>query len=270
MKKLTTSCILHKNVVSNYLEYMIVIESGKEIFVIIIKTLKVMKKTINYLVMVALATVLGFSSCSKDKESEDSEVSVNGRVSASLSVQPDGGSYDMVVTSNTSWAVEVNAPGITVTPMHGEGTETIRIVARENTSGTDRSGSITITSLDGKSMAYISLYQESGSGYGGSDNEVAGSYVGKLKPIGYSDSPARAYVTLQRLSSDAVRMTSFVCETFGLDMNPVNLRVTRDTKGKYTLESETNKVIQGTYYKGELNLTFANSLATFSFSGSKE
>ena len=99
---------------------------------------------------------------------------------------------------------------------------------------------------------------------------MSGSYVSMLKPIGYSDSPARAYVTLTKLSSDAVRLSCLICEEFGLDMNPVNLKVIMGSDGAYTVSSETKKSIQGTYYEGQLKLTFSNALASFYFSGYKE
>lgn len=97
--------------------------------------------------------------------------------------------------------------------------------------------------------------------------DISGNYVGTLKPVGFSDSPARAYVTLTRLSSSSVRVTSLICEEFGLDMDPVNLTVTKKADGSYSLQSETTKSIQGDYFRGYLTLTFSNALATFYFSG---
>ncbi|MBR0274007.1 MAG: hypothetical protein IJQ59_07970 [Bacteroidaceae bacterium] len=100
-------------------------------------------------------------------------------------------------------------------------------------------------------------------------DQVSGSYTGTLKPIGYNDDPARCYVTLTRLSNDAVRLEKLICEEFGLDMNPVNLILVVQSDGSVTLKSETTKSIEGTYYQGKLTLTFSNSIATFYFSGSK-
>ena len=100
-------------------------------------------------------------------------------------------------------------------------------------------------------------------------DQVTGSYTGTLKPVGYNDEPARCYVTMTKLSSDAIRLEKLICEEFSLDMNPVNLRITEESDGRITLRSETSKSIEGSYYQGQLTLSFANSLATFYFSGKK-
>lgn len=99
--------------------------------------------------------------------------------------------------------------------------------------------------------------------------QVAGSYVGTLKPMGYADEPARCYVTVSKLSSDAVRLEKLICEEFDLDMNPVNLIIKEETDGRITLRSETSKSVEGSYYHGQLTLSFSNSKATFYFSGTK-
>ena len=100
-------------------------------------------------------------------------------------------------------------------------------------------------------------------------DEVTASYTGTLKPIGYSDDPARCYVTITKLSTDAVRLEHLICEEFDLDMNPINLRVNKEDDDRISLRSETSKSIEGSYYKGQLTLSFSNSVATFYFSGSK-
>ncbi len=116
---------------------------------------------------------------------------------------------------------------------------------------------------------------------GGSDDDdvatvdvasvVASSYSGTLKPIGFSDAPATCYVTLTRLSSSSVRLDRLLCETFNVDMSPVNLTIVDNGNGRYTLESETSKSIGGTYYQGQLTLTYQNKAGvTFTFTGSKD
>ncbi len=52
-------------------------------------------------------------------------------------------------------------------------------------------------------------------------------------------------------------------------MNAVNLKLTKRSDGSIYLESETTKSIEGTYFQGQLTLTFSNSIATFYFSGVK-
>ena len=116
---------------------------------------------------------------------------------------------------------------------------------------------------------------------GGSDDDdvatvnaasvIASSYFGTLKPIGFSDAPAACYVTLTRLSSKTIRLDRLLCEKFDVDLNPVNLTIVDNGNGRYTLESETSKSIGGTYYQGQLTLTYQNRLGvTFSFTGSKD
>lgn len=99
---------------------------------------------------------------------------------------------------------------------------------------------------------------------------VSGNYVGTLTPIGYSDAPARTYVTLERLSTDAVRVSRLVCEEFGLDLQAVNLVLSSSSDGRIILNSETSKAISGTYYSGQLTLTFMVDNDTFYFSGTRQ
>ena len=70
--------------------------------------------------------------------------------------------------------------------------------------------------------------------------EVSANYTGTLKPVGFSDDPARCYVTITRLSNDAVRLSSLICEEFGMDMQAVNLTVDEQSDGRIALRSETS------------------------------
>ena len=218
------------------------------------------------LLMMATTSVV-FTSCQKDDEV--STLTVDGANSSSVSFSQKGESRSVWVQSNTSWRVSGKVPGIEVYPSEGSGSMEVTLYASENTTKSPRQGGIRFLANDGDASAYVSIYQEGG-GSSSSTMDVSGSYVGTLKPIGYSDSPARAYVTLTKLSSDAVRLSSLICEEFGMDMNPVNLKVRMGSDGAYTLTSETNKSIQGTYYDGQLTLTFSNALASFYFSGYKD
>ena len=218
------------------------------------------------LLMMAMTSVV-FTSCQKDDEV--STLTVDGSSTTSVSFSERGESNTVWVQSNTSWKVSGKVSGIEVFPSEGNGSTEVTIMASQNTSKSPRQGGFRFLTNDGDASAYVNIYQE-GSGSVSDNSDVSGSYVGTLKPIGYSDSPARAYVTLTRLSSDAVRLSSLICEEFGMDMNPVNLKVRKGSDGLYTLISETNKSIQGTYYGGQLTLTFSNSLASFYFTGYKD
>ena len=196
------------------------------------------------LLVMAMTSVV-FTSCQKDDEA--STLTVDGSLSTSVSFSERGESNTVWVQSNTSWRVSGKVSGIEVFPSEGDGSTEVTIMASQNTSKSPRQGGIRFLTNDGDASAYVNIYQE-GSGSVSDNSDVSGSYVGTLKPIGYSDSPARAYVTLTRLSSDAVRLSSLICEEFGMDVNPVNLKVRKGSDGSYTLTSETNKSIQGIYY----------------------
>lgn len=99
---------------------------------------------------------------------------------------------------------------------------------------------------------------------------VAGNYAGTLTVIGYADEPARCYVTFTRLAKDAVCMDKLYCEEIGLDMNPVNLTVSDNGDGTYSLNSESSKAISGTYNRGQVTLSFQNKAGyTYFFTGTK-
>jgi len=228
----------------------------------ILKT-KVMKK--NFLwsmlatMMVGLLSI-GLTSCDS-KSSDPDEVSVMGSGSFSKS----GGYQTITVKSNTDWTVS-GAPGwLSVSPSQGKGNGSFTITASENKEKSSRNCTLYINA--GSASTQIGVYQDGGPLP--SADEVSGSYTGSLKPMGYSDDPARCYVTLSKLSSDAVRLEKLICEEFGLDMNPVNLIVKEEGDGRITLRSETSKAVEGSYYQGQLTLSFSNSLATFYFSGTK-
>ena len=53
-------------------------------------------------------------------------------------------------------------------------------------------------------------------------SRVEGEYIGTLKPIGYTDEPARAYVSLVRVADDAVSFKC-TCEAFDINPDPRNL-----------------------------------------------
>lgn len=229
-----------------------------------------MKRTKNFktmLLLMATTVTVVFTSCSQ--EERESTLTVDGSSSTSVSFSERGESNTVWVQSNTSWRVSGKVSGIEVFPSEGNGSTEVTIIASQNTSKSPRQGSIRFLTNDGDASAYVNIYQE-GAGSVSDNSDLSGSYVGTLKPIGYSDSPARAYLTLTRLSSDAVRLSSLICEEFGMDMNPVNLKVRKDSDGSYTITSETNKSIQGTYYAGQLTLTFSNAFASFYFTGYKD
>lgn len=99
---------------------------------------------------------------------------------------------------------------------------------------------------------------------------IAGNYPGTLRAIGYDDSDAVCYVTIERLANNAVRVSKLTCEEYDININPVNLKVEESSNGVYTLKSETSKAIEGMYNNKVLTLTFGMRDITWSFTGQKE
>lgn len=99
---------------------------------------------------------------------------------------------------------------------------------------------------------------------------IIGNYPGTLRAIGYDNSDAVCYVTLERLANNAVRVSKLTCEKYSIDINPVNLKVEESSNGIYTLKSETSKIIEGMYNNRILTLTFSMDDITWSFTGKKE
>lgn len=211
--------------------------------------------------MVGLLSV-GFISCGDDVTEPDS-VSVN---MPSVTLSESGGTQSIQVMSSTKWTISGNPSWLTVTPNQGSGNGTFSLTATANTDKGSRNCTLYLNA--GSASTTISVFQSGKSKLPPAD-EISASYTGTLKPMGYSDAPARCYVTLSKLSSDAVRLEKLICEEFGLDMNPVNLTITEESDGRITLRSETSKSVEGSYYQGQLTLSFSNSLATFYFSGTK-
>ena len=208
--------------------------------------------------MMVTALSVGVTSCGDDEDPD--EVALT-----EYSVQFDaaGGSKSISVSSNTSWTISGAQPWLQVMPMQGSGNGSFTIMASENTEKSARTCTLNIRA--GSTSTTLSVYQPGKT----VDDDPVGSYTGTLKPMGYSDAPARCYVTITRLSSDAVRVSSLICEEFGMDMNPVNMIETHNSDGSISLRSETSYSIEGSYYMGQLTLSFSNSVATFYFTGTK-
>ena len=211
-------------------------------------------------IMMVSALSIGFTSCGDDDDPD--EVSVG---SPMVNLERLGGTQSIQILSNTNWTVSGAQSWLMVSPMSGSKNGTITITANENTERSSRSCTLFISA--GSASATITVNQQ---GKNGPDiNDLIGSYTGTLKPMGYSDEPARCYVTITQLSNDAVRISSLICEEFGIDANPVNMLTTINSDGSISLRSETSYAIEGSFYLGQLTLSFTNSVATFYFTGTK-
>lgn len=97
---------------------------------------------------------------------------------------------------------------------------------------------------------------------------IEGIYSGTLKPLGYTDAPERCYVTMKRMSSDAVSIT-IKCDQFDIDTVEIIMRI-NENNGAYDLSPERNGTnINGSIRKGTLTLTFGMFNAQWFFQGSK-
>ena len=213
--------------------------------------------------MVAILSV-GITSCSSGDDDPD-EVAVSMQ---SVNLSESGGSQSIQVLSNTNWTVSGAQGWLTVSPMQGSGNGAITVNANANTDNNSRTCMLTINA--GDAMTTVSVYQP-GKVKADPATEVSADYSGTLKPVGYTDDPARCYVTVTRLSNDAVRVTNILCEKFNLDITQgLNMTIKETGDGRIYLESETRYPIEGTYYQGQLTLSFQLSNGdTFYFSGVK-
>ena len=212
-------------------------------------------------IMMVSALSIGFTSCGDDPDPDEVAVST-----PMVNFGKDGGtSQPIQILSNTNWTISGAQSWIGVSPMSGSNNGSVTITANKNTDRNSRSCTLFISA--GTASTTITVYQE---GIKGPDiNDLIGSYTGTLKPMGYSDEPARCYVTITKLSNDAVRISSLICEEFGIDANPVNMLTTINSDGSISLRSETSYAIEGSFYLGQLTLSFTNSVATFYFTGTK-
>ena len=212
------------------------------------------------MIMVGMMSV-GFVSCGDDDNGSDPDkVSVN---MPSISIGQSGGVQVVSITSNTNWTVSGMPSWLTVSPMQGSGNGTIMLTAQANTERSSRSCVLNINA--GSASTVITVSQQVDS-----TPSLEGSYVGTLKPMGYSDSPAPCYVTMTKLSSTTYRLSSLICEQFDINLSSgYNLVATTQSDGRITLTSETSYTIEGNYFQGTLTLSFAMSSTTFFFTGTK-
>ena len=211
-------------------------------------------------IMMVSALSIGFTSCNGDHDEDEVAVST-----PMASFDRTGGSQTIQILSNTNWTISGAQSWLMVSPMQGSNNGMITITANENTERSARSCTLFISA--GSASTSITVNQQGKNGP--SIEDLIGSYTGTLKPMGYSDDPARCYVTITQLSNDAVRISSLICEEFGIDANPVNMLTTINNDGSISLRSETSYAIEGSFYLGQLTLSFTNSVATFYFTGTK-
>lgn len=210
-------------------------------------------------VMTATLSV-GLTSCNDDDDEPDS-VSVS---MPAVNFGESGGSQVIQITSNAKWTISGAPTWLTVAPMQGSGNGSISINASTNTEKGSRNCTLFVNAGSASTMIMVT---QSGKVV---DNNLEGSYVGTLKPMGYTDNPAPCYVTITKLSSTTFRLTSLICETFGINVTQgLNLVAKSESDGRIALTSETTYVIEGNYFQGNLTLNFSIGNDNFFFSGVK-
>ena len=211
-------------------------------------------------IVMAATMSLGLSSCGSDDD--DDEVSV---AMTQVSMDKSGGTQVIPVTSNTKWTAMSSASWLTVAPMQGSGNGSLMLTAQANTDTQSRSTVVTITAGDASAMIWVN--QDGGSNTGA---DIAGNYVGTLKPMGYSDQPAPCYITIVKLSSNTYRLSSMICETFNINITSgVNLVATPQSDGRIQLTTETSYSVEGSYFQGTLTLSIGIGSDNYFFSGTK-
>ena len=100
-------------------------------------------------------------------------------------------------------------------------------------------------------------------------DQISGTFSGTVRPLGYTDSPQRAYVTFTKLASDAVKL-KINCSKFNMDLDEIIMNVSYSGDGGLVITPEDGvKNCNGTYKNGTLTLTFGWLDINWIFSGEK-
>ncbi len=124
--------------------------------------------TVNYLQNTALIARSGQITFSAD-DVPDVVVTVNQAGAnailtvspANRSVDPAPGATTFAITSNTSWTVSESVAWFNVSPMSGSGNKTLNVSYGENSTGSTRVGSITVTATGGAPSQTVTVTQSS-------------------------------------------------------------------------------------------------------------
>lgn len=214
------------------------------------------------LAIIMAATVsVGLSSCGDDDEDDFVSVAM-----PQVTMDKNGGTQVVPVTSNTKWTAMSSASWLTVAPVQGSGNGSVMLTAQANTTGQSRSTVVSITAGNASAMIMVS---QDGNGSGGDGQDlasiVAGTYVGRL--ISGGEVVNDAYkVVINRLNSTAVEIAA----SFFGDA-PVNFNVTENSTGQYNLTNINYSNIT-MYVSGKtLYISFVNGVQTMtSFVGTKD
>lgn len=65
-------------------------------------------------------------------------------VTPNLTLLGDGQETELKISANCSWTISINATWLTVTPSSGSNTETVKVSAGKNSSGSERNAILTV------------------------------------------------------------------------------------------------------------------------------
>ena len=100
-----------------------------------------MKKILLFLMLVIVAYA-----CTDDNTEQDMPVISKDylQVTFNLQLQADGDEKELAIEANCSWSISASETWLTVTPMTGNNTQTVTVVAGKNTTGANRTAILTI------------------------------------------------------------------------------------------------------------------------------
>ena len=117
-----------------------------------------MKKVFLYMAM-----VMAFAACSGDSISDiDSIIVSNDYMSvSSSSIQLSGNEskHELTITSNCKWSISSDANWISIDSSSGDGNGTVSITASLNSTGSDRTGTVIVTTDKSKLQKKVRVTQ---------------------------------------------------------------------------------------------------------------
>lgn len=112
-----------------------------------------MKKFIWLYISALLFVVYG---CDEESGSDDILVSKDYvKVASSLSLLGDGQDAELRITANCSWSISYSANWLSVTPSSGSNSETVKVSAGKNSTGEERSVTLTIRAGSAPSKSVV-------------------------------------------------------------------------------------------------------------------
>ena len=117
-----------------------------------------MKKVFLY-----MAIVMAFAACSGDSIGDIDSIIVSNDYlsvpSTSIQLSGDGSEQELTITANCKWTVSSDANWISVNSSSGDGNGTVSITASLNSTGADRTGTVTVKNDKGSLVKKVRVTQ---------------------------------------------------------------------------------------------------------------